>query len=402
MCVVGRRQLAVGISSSCGGSGGSHQIHNSPALSTKYGLGMIACSQSKLGDTLVILSLLFVFAQITLGFYLHQISLDFEAPFIKRGVIAVGNSTTKVLKLDEPIVQELQRAGISVSNLTVDTLASIPSWSTILSALGGSSPHIIGLDQCQSFQSAFPSGPRYLGVSGMFNSGTNVLSAMLQENCDIGESSEDGEVLWQVPWGKHGYAWQRDTQTAEDYDEYNKTRVLPVVIVRSPYDIFESLCRNAYTVNYPEDVDSVCPHVVDPKTGELLPVEVGRKRPRPTFSSVVHYWNTWYWEYYRKFPHFRLMVRHEDLTVRPQETIRAVCECAGGTMVDESDFVYVLNSAKAGMGHGKASESNGLVQAWARLGRKVPFPRLDYEAIRTHLNATLMSAFHYPHPERLE
>jgi len=229
----------------------------------------------------------------------------------------------------------------------------------------------------------------------MFNSGTNVLAYLLEKNCYL---PGEGRPLWQVPWGKHSIAARRDIHTVSGLEYLNKTLVLPAIMVRNPYHVLESLCRNSYSVNYPEDVNSTCPHMVHPETGELLPVEVGMKQPGTKYPSVVHFWNRWYEEYVNEFQHPRLFVRTEDLTVHPKETIRSICDCAGGTMTDE--FSVLLESAKKGMGHGEASEANGLVEAWARLGREVSFPEPDYEAIKTHLDTELMRLFGYRTPQR--
>lgn len=233
-------------------------------------------------------------------------------------------------------------------------------------------------------------------VSGMFNSGTNVLASLLEENCMFEEV--EGEALWQVPWGKHSRATRRDIQTVPNLIQYNKTRVLPAIVVRNPFEVLDSNCRNSYSIHFPDDVDSVCPHMVHPKTGDLLPIEVGKYKPGTKYPSVIHYWNTWYREYFREFTHPRLIIRLEDLIVYPRETVRSICECAGGSMSD--GFALLVSSAKMGMGHGAASEANGLIEAWLRLGREIPFAQPDYEAIKEYVDRGLMETFGYHDPPR--
>lgn len=222
-----------------------------------------------------------------------------------------------------------------------------------------------------------------------------MLAYLLDENCNF-ETSAPGRTLWAVPWGKHSIAERRDVQIVPGYEDYNKTRVLPAIMVRNPFDVLESMCRNSYSVHYEENVNSTCPHLVHPKTGDLLPVYVGLKKPRIKHTSIIHYFNYWYQGYFHDFHHPKLFIRLEDLTVHPRETVQAICECAGGTVSD--NFVYKLSSAKEGMGHGKESESNGLVEAWTRLGRAVSFSPLDYEAVTTHVDQELMTAFRYKPP----
>lgn len=59
------------------------------------------------------------------------------------------------------------------------------------------------------------------------------------------------------------------------------------------------------------------------------------------------------------------------------------------------NFSYMVKSAKQGMGHGTESENNGLIEAWARLGRDSTFPSEDYEATKTNLAGELMATFRY-------
>ena len=70
--------------------------------------------------------------------------------------------------------------------LNDDDLRSLPSWSEIESVIG-SEPIILGLDKCQVYQSKIPPLRRMLGASGMFNSGTNLVSQCyynsIQESC---------------------------------------------------------------------------------------------------------------------------------------------------------------------------------------------------------------------------
>jgi len=324
-----------------------------------------------------------------------------------------GRKPEKIV-FDNMTMEHLKNAGLEASLLSDEVLKTIPDWQKIQSILGSSSsPHILGLETCPNFRALVGNKTqRYIGVSGMFNSGTNVLARLLQDNCIIpppehldsiedaedDDDSDDEGILWQVPWGKHSPAWQRDLRRAPDYEGYNNSHVLAAVMVRNPYEIMESMCRNSYSVHYPENVASHCPHLVHPETGQLLPVEVGLSKPRKKHKSIAHYWNDWYMGYFRDFPHPRLIIRLEDLTVYPKETIQTICECAGGTMVKEKDFKFMLSSAKKGLGHGDASEKNGLVEAWARLGREIDFPLKDYEAALEHLDHELMDAFKFNPP----
>jgi hypothetical protein len=328
---------------------------------------------------------------LTLQAWITRLHLDLDTTIVPGNMIRISTST-----VDERIIHRLQDAGVNVTTLSKKTLQALPTWES-MTKLVGTQSQIVGLETCQTFRNLVPTGEkRYLGVAGMFNSGTNLLAYLLEGNCEF--DAGGGEPLWQVPWGKHGRASTRDVHTAPDHERYNKTLVLPVVVARNPYDVMESMCRNSYTVVYPESNTSVCPYLVDAEDN-LLPVAVGRKQPRMRYHSIAHYWNAWYQEYL-EFPHPRLVVRLEDLTVRPKETIQAICHCAGGTMA--ATFSYVVKNPKEGMGHGAASETNGMVEAWARLGKPVAFGEGDYQAAKQHLDPDLMQTLGYQHPPRQE
>lgn len=83
---------------------------------------------------------------------------------------------------------------------------------------------------------------RIVGVAGMFNTGTNYLDITMHHNI-YGLQHEN---LWQVPWGKHRMAYVKWNHTAPEMDEYNKTHVLPVVVIRDPYSWMQSMCKSPY------------------------------------------------------------------------------------------------------------------------------------------------------------
>ncbi len=64
---------------------------------------------------------------------------------------------------DPKTIAKLQNAGLDMSSLDNETLQLIPEWSTIEDILGSSTPHILGLDTCQTFRSIVQNEPRYIG-----------------------------------------------------------------------------------------------------------------------------------------------------------------------------------------------------------------------------------------------
>lgn len=80
----------------------------------------------------------------------------------------------------EKIIKVLEDAGIVEAS--VADILGLPKWDQV-AALYGPSPVIVGLDTCKEFRSKVPLKDRYIGVSGMFNSGTTAFGISLQANC---------------------------------------------------------------------------------------------------------------------------------------------------------------------------------------------------------------------------
>jgi hypothetical protein len=104
----------------------------------------------------------------------------------------------------EHILSIFEEAGV-VLNETV--IAQLPTWSQVQAAVGDH-PYILGLDKCEEFREKVPAVERMLGSSGMFNTGTNLVTHLLKQNCQIPErvekygpkaSREEWGMRWQVP-----------------------------------------------------------------------------------------------------------------------------------------------------------------------------------------------------------
>lgn len=65
------------------------------------------------------------------------------------------------------ILDKLHNAGLNLTSLDKETLASIPDWMTIRNVLGSSTPHILGLETCETFQSLVQNKSRYIGGMSM-------------------------------------------------------------------------------------------------------------------------------------------------------------------------------------------------------------------------------------------
>ena len=183
------------------------------------------------------------------------------------------------------------------------------------------------------------------------------------------------------------------------------------------------MCRNEYAMewthtNTDEVTDlqqqhcpNLVPNIIDYTQDESLyknstvPVTIRYATFDRTHDSMIDHWNDYYREYYQQTRFPRVMVRFEDLVFHPKQVIQSVCECAGGTLKDENEFQYIVNSAKITEGHG--SDKTGYVDAIIRYGSARRFPRWysggmtdsDRRYVIEHLDSDLMKAFRYQYPE---
>lgn len=296
--------------------------------------------------------------------------------------------------------------------LTPEMEAELPTWSQVQEVVGPH-PYIVGWERCEAYRRKVPPLERMLGAAGMFNSGTNLVTHLLKQNCEIPERrevmgphqpTESYGMRWQVPWGKHTPAKFRDLHATQKAGKMkiNKDFILPIVTLRNPYTWFRSTCKNSYTARWkrrrgdPTD----CPALKDPRTGEWNNVSVHYGAGDDSHQSLAHLWNEWY-SYYIKEANFPwIAIRMEDLVFYPKETIHAVCECAGGKIRTDRDFVFISGSAKAdSRGH---DTSTGMYEAWIKYSKHAPpkfgFSDIDYDAAKEALDADLMAQFGYQHP----
>ena len=184
-----------------------------------------------------------------------------------------------------------------------------------------------------------------------------------------------------------------------------KESVLAVVTIRHPYAWMKSMCKNHYSAYWPHNDRGLCPHLVNNKDKELVPVEVKYDGQKTQYNSLVHLWNDWYAQYLTKAKFPYIVVRFEDLQFHAKNITYQICDCAGGTIRQDRPFSYIVNSAKDGPGHGKEEERTGMLAAWNKYGKPLGpqngFGTADYEASIEHLDADFMKMFGYQHPEAI-
>ncbi|CAB9516556.1 expressed unknown protein [Seminavis robusta] len=305
-----------------------------------------------------------------------------------------------------PVLKVFAQAGIPPLNNTV--IETLPTWEQIVRVIGPR-PVIGGLDTCEAFKQTVPAVERMLGSSGMFNTGTNLVTHLLKNNCKIPErvekygidaSREAHGMRWQVPWGKHSPAKYKAEHSTEMAKAINKEWIMPVVTIRHPYSWMHSMCKNGYTAKWPHGRKGQnCPNL-KPR-GQWNEVTTKFANGRTEYSdSLAHLWNDWYKMYIDDAKYPRLIVRLEDLMFHAEETTTQICTCVGGKIRSDRNFTYILDSAKADSpGHDK---STGFIQAWIKYSKPMPprgnFRPDDYEAAKEALNKDYMHMFHYDHP----
>ena len=289
-------------------------------------------------------------------------------------------------------------------------------------------PIIHGLETCTQFQQGTSANPtqRRIAPAGMFNTGTNYLSVLLEYNCQniqriqsslFRNNSKRGHGNeWEVPWGKHTPASYRTNYTKQKKNiKYTFEDVLPIVLIRNPYSWLKSMCRNPYTAtwNNMHNTKLPCPHIstssskTNNDNATAVTVQYGAGKLH--YQSLIHLWNEWYGQYFyftnnnnTTFP--RLIIRFEDIIYFPYEVTKQICTCAGATLghrVDDADvingtFHYVIRSAKVGSAHGK--QRNGLIDSWLKYGSANPQNAYSTDEIHTLnklLDPLLMTTFGY-------
>lgn len=306
----------------------------------------------------------------------------------------------------EKLIRMLLEMWIDVTQIEDDIWKQVPIWDDI-QEVHGKEPIIHGLtdENCAAFRDHVPEVDRHVSIAGMFNTGTNLLSILLQHNCampagvaKLGRKKGHG-MEWQVPWGKHTPAWYRGGAHVKNFlGKIPEDNIMVAVMVRHPHDWMSSMCRHGYTAKWNRTAKN-CPNLYD---GNRVTAKFGAGPS--SHDSLAHMWNDWNGVYHNA-TFSRLMVRFEDTIFFPKETSRRICTCVGGKLMTPKEkdglFHYVIDSAKTGPGHGPGQKRNGLIDAWIKYGkaRKIKMSRQDLEFSEKYLNRDIMRDLHWEFPE---
>ena len=288
-------------------------------------------------------------------------------------------------------LSRLRKLGITISD--PDIRKRLPPWWMIQQQYGNES-RILGLERCQQYRQSTPQV--LLGPAGLFNSGTNLISQLMQNNCMLQNTPH--HFAFQAPWGKHTPADYRGRFTIPHphYQAMDMNAVLPIgtsiiYSMRPSHSIWQS-ASGLHPIIWVSD----CPNLVDPSDNTTIPVTVHYGVGNKTYPTLLHLWNRWNRQYFDSISYPRLVLRMEDLLFYPKETISQICDCVGGKM-DPLSFTAVAESAK-GYAEGHGTQKTGLVDGWIKYGNQrmyKQFTAADMNAASEIVDKEMMEFFGY-------
>jgi hypothetical protein len=358
----------------------------------------------------------------------------------------------------EHLVKILRNAGVKV---TTNMFKRLPTKSNFTS-MYGPEPVILGTETCSKFQKSTDPEFSFIGPAGCYNTGTNLLYKLLHQHCkmphrksppsemidDLATSQNmtkrvrnilheglNTGILDDVPWNKHAPVNWRNTYRPffRNIKDIRPDNVLPVAVVKDPYNWMDSMCRHPYDASWRRGKGARCFSFTNEfrrKTGlrgvgvdhnDHIPGRTKRKNRvkgktmnmlymgyhllNPDFKRGVWYdnvlglWNSFYGDYMNlSMPH--LITRYEDLLFHTETVITKVCHCAGGEVINNEHGIHLNEEpAKDPKLHGRTS---GLVEALLRYGdpvhrtKQITENSLHY--IKDHLDQKAMKAFAYSYP----
>ena len=313
-----------------------------------------------------------------------------------------GDTAKDVDEDKAPVYEILRQAGINPDTLDNDTKRQLPTWSTV-QRLYGTAPRIYGLDTCARFREITDPSQTFLAIAGTFNSGTNLLSQLMIQNCQIDErmaayGEKQKGMRWQVKWGKHTPPRYREQHVTTTDGDVPLEYTLPLITIRDPYSWMQSMCRHAYAARWPHNAKN-CPHVYNEHNQRTSKVTVAYAEATLAHESLPGMWNDWYNEYMNvDFP--RVMVRMEDLIFYGKNVTETLCQCGGGSP-RRKQFRHVSESAKLGTaahGNHKTSLLQAIIHYGTDKGRLHQMTDKDLQVTKEILDPHLMELFNYQNP----
>eukprot|EP00928_Gymnodinium_smaydae_P082907 TRINITY_DN66184_c0_g1_i1.p1 TRINITY_DN66184_c0_g1~~TRINITY_DN66184_c0_g1_i1.p1 ORF type:complete len:306 (-),score=27.66 TRINITY_DN66184_c0_g1_i1:256-1173(-) len=215
-----------------------------------------------------------------------------------------------------------------------------------------------------------------LNVAGLMNSGTNYLTVLMMNNCEV------NTAMVQVPWGKHERAESRGKRFVPSVGWWNVSLVMPVVLVRDPLRWMKSMCKKQWNARIRRKAG--CPSPVRHTKVKFLNAE---------YPSLVHLWNDWYRAYLR-FPHPRVFISYEQVLLHPAESVRSICNCLRG-MKGGDAWVFQDHVVQANPGRQDFNRSVNLQRQRNASSRYEGYTEDDLRYVAENMDAELARLFGY-------
>jgi hypothetical protein len=332
-------------------------------------------------------------------------------PYLKDGIACQGK---------EKILAQLVNASIPLDSINCSNL---PSWEEVRTQYGND-PIIHGLNTCETYRAMVrnagqPPKPR---LAGLFNTGTNLLNKLFTKNFGNLPKLKRNEKPYGVPWGKHSLAKYRlQVKYPLDHPDPSPKLVLPIVVVRDPYQWMQSMCKKPYALKWNHDKGHPNLFLSTNKSSSSIGVsansnanatmnQVTLEYPEldrcsscsktDSFESLASVWTNWNRQYvFNNASYPRLVIRYEDLLFHAEHLFQKISECAGISTIT-ARFKYQVGAAKK---HGKPS---GMLDQIAKLvnatGRTAGLSSLELDYAEQVLeDSNLMRVLGYVHPRRL-
>ena len=306
---------------------------------------------------------------------------------------------------------------------------NLPKWSQVVS-LYGDQPVIVGLDTCERYRSHLQAQrdgtlsipPAYQNkttppyrqprVAGLFNTGTNALAQTFMLNIEklTYQGGDGGDILkphqdfqeYNLYGGKH-VPPKREWHSSFRDIPAKRWNVLPVVLIRDPFQWMQSMCRLGYNAKWPRGRDGHCPNLVPDEEERqnltfrgmtTVPVDVGLKGGIfwDEYESLAALWSEWNRLYFdADFP--RLMIRFEDTLYHAEQVMHQIKQCIGMDVPSNQVFHYQVDKAKTG--RLAVDFAVALTRYGTPQGRFKGLESADRIYLQTALDPILMNAFHY-------
>lgn len=284
------------------------------------------------------------------------------------------------------------------ATLSKDECNQLPTWEEVVDTYGDK-PVIHGLETCGRFRELVSASSKegHIRIAGLYNTGTNALSAALINN--VKEWDGHKWEKYGVPWGKHQPAEFRWSQTDPEWEENSKF-ILPVISMKDPYRWMSSMCKAHYRTEW-ERVPGICPNLVntgsnvtDPNNVRFLYVRHMGRVTDVSYDSLADMWSQWN-QGYMDVDYPRLFIRFEDMLFHQEEVLKQITQCAGVSL-QRSTYRYLLEKSKS---HGRSSDFfSAIVKYGSKKGRHKCMTKPDMDYARTALDSKLMETFKYSQP----